>query len=139
MGWSSLSNRKLENFSKALKNLEDSTSYQPPFDVVTEAGLVSLFQICMEQSWKAMKYTLDQHGFSEAQTGSPRKVVKCAYSAGMIDDEEGWLDALESRSLMSHAHDDSVALSIISKTREKYISIFRALERELRENWSLEE
>jgi len=139
MGWSSLSNRKLENFSKALKNLEDSTSYQPPFDVVTEAGLVSLFQICMEQSWKAMKYTLDQHGFSEAQTGSPRKVVKCAYSAGMIDDEEGWLDALESRSLMSHAYDDSVALSIISKTREKYISIFRALERELRENWSLEE
>lgn len=139
MGWSSLSNRKLENFSKALKNLEDSTSYQPPFDVVTEAGLVSLFQMCMEQSWKAMKYTLDQHGFSEAQTGSPRKVVKCAYSAGMIDDEEGWLDALESRSLMSHAYDDSVALSIISKTREKYISIFRALERELRENWSLEE
>ena len=139
MGWSSLSNRELENFSKALKNLEDSTSYQPPFDVVTEAGLVSLFQICMEQSWKAMKYTLDQHGFSEAQTGSPRKVVKCAYSAGMIDDEEGWLDALESRSLMSHAYDDSVALSIISKTREKYISIFRALERELRENWSLEE
>ena len=59
MGWSSSSNRKLENFSKALKNLEDSTSYQPPFDVVTEAGLVSLFQICMEQSWKAMKYALD--------------------------------------------------------------------------------
>lgn len=40
---------------------------------------------------------------------------------------------------MSHAYDDSVALSIISKTREKYISIFQELERELRENWSLEE
>lgn len=134
-----MSNRKLENFSKSLRNLENSTSYQPPFDVVTEAGLVSLFQICMEQSWKAMKYALGQHGFSEAQTGSPRKVVKCAYAAGMINDEEGWLDALESRNLMSHAYDDSVALSIISKTREKYISIFRELERELRENWSLEE
>ena len=134
-----MSNRKLENFSKSLRNLENSISYQPPFDVVTEAGLVSLFQICMEQSWKAMKYTLSQHGFSEAQTGSPRKVVKCAYAAGMINDEEGWLDELESRNLMSHACDDSVALSIISKTREKYISIFQELERELRENWSLEE
>lgn len=139
MGRSSLSNRKLENFSKSLRNLENSTSYQPPFDVVTEAGLVSLFQICMEQSWKAMKYALSQHGFSEAQTESPRKVVKCAYAAGMINDEEGWLDTLESRNLMSHAYDDSVALSIISKTREKYISIFQELERELRENWSLEE
>ncbi|SDC57580.1 Nucleotidyltransferase substrate binding protein like [Parafannyhessea umbonata] len=57
----------------------------------------------------------------------------------MINDEEGWLDALESRSLMSHAYDNSVALSIISKTREKYISIFQELERELKENWSLEE
>lgn len=86
-----------------------------------------------------MKYALGQHGFSEAQTRSPRKVVKCAYATGMINDEEGWLDALESRNLMSHAYDDSVALSIISKTREKYISIFQELERELRENWSLEE
>ena len=86
-----------------------------------------------------MKHTLSQHGFSEAQTGSPRKVVKCAYAAGMINDEEGWLDALESLGMVDDAFDDSVALSIISKTREKYISIFQELERELKENWSLEE
>jgi hypothetical protein len=57
----------------------------------------------------------------------------------MIDDEAGWLDALESLGMVDDAFDDSVALSIISKTREKYISIFQELERELRENWSLEE
>lgn len=39
-----MNGHKLGNFSKALRNLEDSQSYQPPYDAVTEAGLVSLFQ-----------------------------------------------------------------------------------------------
>ena len=134
-----MGNRGLENFSKSLRNLEGSTTYQPPFGVVTQAGLVALFRICMEQACGAARRALGEQGFPETALTSPRKVMKCAYAAGMTDDEEGWLDALESLGMVDDAFDDSVALSIISKTREKYISIFQELERELRENWSLEE
>ena len=45
-----MGNRELENFSKSLRNLESSAIYQPPFDVVTQAGLVAPFRICMEQA-----------------------------------------------------------------------------------------
>lgn len=37
------------------------------------------------------------NGFSEGKTGSPRQILKTAYSAGMIEDEESWLKALVSR------------------------------------------
>lgn len=130
-----MSNRKLDNFSKALRNLEESQSYQPPYDAVTEAGLVSLFQICLEMSWKAMKKALEDQGYPEAQTESPRRVIKCAYTAGMIDDEEGWIDALNSRNLLAHTYNDEVARSIIEKSRSEFLPLFQRLEAELREDW----
>lgn len=132
-----MSEKKRENFSKALRNLEQSQHYQPPYDAVTEAGLVALFQVCMEQSWKAMKATLEEQGFSEAQTGSPRKVIKYAYSAGMIDDEKGWLDALEARNLVTHSYDESVALKLIGLTRTRFIPLFQQLEARLQSDWAL--
>lgn len=130
-----MNGRKLDNYSKTLRNLEASRSYLPPYDAVTEAGLVSLYQICLELSWKAMKQALEEQGYAEAQTGSPRKVIKCAYSAGMIDNEQGWIDALNSRNLLAHTYNDAVAQSIIEKTRSEYIPMFQKLETELRENW----
>lgn len=132
-----MSNRKLENFSKALRNLEQSQKYQPPYDAVTEAGLVALFQACMEQAWKAMKATLEAQCFDETQTGSPRKVIKCAYGAGMISDEKGWLAALESRNLVAHSYDESVALRLIDLTRKEFIPLFQQLEATLQSEWML--
>lgn len=130
-----MNDRKLDNFSKALRNLEESQAYQPPYDAVTEAGLVSLFQICLKMSWKAMKKALENQGYADAQTGSPRKVIKCAYGAGMVDDENGWIDALNSRNLLAHTYNDAVAQEIIDKTRKEFIPLFQNLETELRDNW----
>lgn len=59
------------------------------FDVVTETGLVHLFSICFEQAWKAMKEILEEHGYADVRTGSPRMIIKLAYQAGMVTDEEG--------------------------------------------------
>ena len=59
--------------------------------------MVGLYEICFEQSWKAMKELLENFGYAEGATGSPRTILKTAYKAGMISDEELWLDALVSR------------------------------------------
>ena len=47
--------KKFDNFVRALENLKQCKNYTAPYDVVTETGLVDLFSICFEQSWKAMK------------------------------------------------------------------------------------
>ena len=46
--------KKVNNFRKALNNLRQVRGKQPPYDPITEAGMVSLFEICFEQAWKMM-------------------------------------------------------------------------------------
>lgn len=47
--------KKYENFAAALHNLEDIYHYQEPYENVILTGMVALYEICFEQSWKAMK------------------------------------------------------------------------------------
>ena len=88
-------------FSRALHNLKEIESRQPPYDTITQTGMVSLFEICFEQSWKAMKEVLEYSGYSEHRIGSPRAIIKMAYQAGMIQDEDVWVDA-SMTAIMSH-------------------------------------
>lgn len=44
--------KKYDNFKAALKNLHDIYRYDEPYDNVVLTGLVALYEICFEQSWK---------------------------------------------------------------------------------------
>ena len=127
--------KKFDNFVRALDNLKLCKNYSAPYDVVTETGLVNLFSICFEQSWKAMKEILEDHGYSESKTGSPKMIIKLAFSAGMVQDESGWLELLDRRNEIAHSYNEEVAVTIIEKTKERYLVLFETLEKELRENW----
>ena len=60
-----------------------------------------------------MKDILTSYGYAEGETGSPRMILKTAYKAGMISDEELWLNALISRNNVAHAYNEAIALDII--------------------------
>lgn len=68
--------KKFENFKAALVNLNDIFSYKEPYGNVEIAGMVGLYEICFEQSWKAMKELLENFGYAEGATGSPRTILK---------------------------------------------------------------
>lgn len=127
--------KKFENFCRALANLEKTTGYAQPYDTVVLTGMAALYEICFEQSWKAMKELLEQQGFAENKTGSPRQVLKTAYQSGMIDDEELWLQALQARNNVAHAYNEAIALNIVKETQETYIAMFQKLKTVLDENW----
>ena len=127
--------KKLENFYAALENLRDIYAYAPPYDNVTTAGLVALFEICFEQAWKAMKATLEREGIPESSTGSPRQVLKAAYRAGLIREEDIWLDALASRNNVAHAYNKAVALDLIEAAKQRYFGMFGALKQEMEKRW----
>lgn len=127
--------KKYENFKAALNNLKDIYSYHEPYGNVEIAGMVGLYEICFEQSWKAMKEILEQYGYAESATGSPRAILKTAYKARMINDEEVWLDALVSRNNVAHAYNQAIAIDIIKQTKEKYYNMFIQLEQEIEKNW----
>lgn len=127
--------KKYENFCMALKNLKDIYSYEEPYDNVIITGLVGLFEICFEQSWKAMKEIMTMNGVAESQTGSPRQILKSAYQIGMIKDEDIWLAALVSRNNVMHAYNQEIAKDIVNQTKTKYYRMFIDLTAEIDKNW----
>ena len=44
-----------ENFCASLENMKDIYNYEEPYDNVVLTGLVGLYEITFEQSWKMMK------------------------------------------------------------------------------------
>lgn len=127
--------KKYENFKSALNNLKDIYVYQEPYGNVEIAGMVALYEICFEQAWKAMKEILENYGYSEGATGSPRTILKTAYKAGMINNEELWLEALVSRNNVAHAYNEAIAKDIIDQTKNKYYDMFMELEQTIEQHW----
>ena len=128
--------KKFENYCRALENLKEIFEYEEPYGNVVLTGLVGLYEICFEQSWKAMKEILEFCGFSESQTGSPRQILKTAYQAGMIKEEGIWLNALKARNNVTHAYNQAIALDIVRQIKDEYYKMFCDLRTEIENNWT---
>ena len=112
-----MESKKVLNFYKALANLREIEAQEPPYDTVTETGMVALYGICFEQAWKAMKDRLEFSGYAEQKLGSPRAVIKLA------------------RNNVAHSYNEQIALGIIADSKSKFIAMFEVLKREIEENW----
>lgn len=127
--------KKYDNFCAALQNLKDIYRYEEPYDNVTMTGLVGLYEICFEQSWKMMKEILENHGYEGAATGSPKFIIKTAYQASMLQEEELWLSALQARNNVTHSYNRAVALDIIDQTKKHFYELFCQLKKTIDEHW----
>ncbi len=127
--------KKYENFCDSLLNMKDIYNYKEPFDTVVLTGMVGLYELCFEQSWKMMKQILEFHGYEESATGSPKTILKTAYRAGMIKDENMWLKALQERNNVAHSYNKKVALEIVTQTKENFYDMFCSLKKEVEDNW----
>ena len=116
--------KKYENFCAALSNMKEMYRYKEPYDNVVLTGLVGLYEICFEQSWKMMKEILEMHGYEEGATGSPKIILKTAYKAGMIKDEHIWLEALRARNNVTHSYNQKIALGIVADAKEGFYQMF---------------
>ena len=110
--------KKYENYCRALENLKIVQTVSEPYDILTTTGCVGLFEVCFELAWKVIKEILEKHGYDEGRTGSPKMILKTAFYAKMIDDEQEWLDMLDSRNNVAHSYNEEVALHIIRRTQQ---------------------
>ena len=61
--------------------------------------------------------------------GKGRKAIS------MILDEGLWLNALQARNNIAHSYNRTVALDIISQTRDMFCGIFQSLKDTVEKNW----
>ena len=94
-------------------------------------AVVKRFEFTYEMSWKALKRYLD---FLGIEAKSPRQVFKEAYTHGILENEDIWLDMIEQRNMTSHVYDESEIKEILEKTdnyKDAFLKLKSRLENEL--------
>lgn len=100
-----LAQSKLSNTLTRLKELmnEPIDSHNAIIDAT-----IQRFEFTFELFWKWLKF-IQQQGI---EMNFPKEVLKEAYKAKMIDDEQIWLQMLNDRNLTSHTYNSDLAFSI---------------------------
>lgn len=109
-----------ENLKRAFDNLQlsISTPIREPRDL---SGIIKDFEMVYELSWKVMKKVLQSQG---VQTTGPKDVFSKAYQLNLIEDENIWLEMIESRNQAAHVYDKKSAEKIVSRVKNIYIDLF---------------
>ena len=71
----------------------------------------------------------------ESFTGTEEEIPYVFDAAGMIQDEELWLDALKDRNNVAHAYNESIAYDIVTDAKERFYDMFCALRKEIEQRW----
>ena len=130
--------KKFENFCRTLDNLEIGANLPEPLNIAEETGIIALFEICFEQTWKVLKEILELHGLNPEKIASPRKILSLAYGAGILSNEEIWLEILQTRNILTHTYDAEKSTETISKIRTDYLAEFKNLKEILLTDWLIE-
>ena len=119
--------RRYESFCNSLKALSEARE-RDFSDSFVISGTVAKFSITFDLAWKVMKDILIQHyaiiGFV---TGSPKDVLREAFKANLIDDDD-WMEMLKVRNELTHDYDGAVIISHCKMIVGKYIDLFYKFE-----------
>ncbi|CVI66585.1 Nucleotidyltransferase substrate binding protein like protein [Clostridiales bacterium CHKCI001] len=71
-----------------------------------------------------LKELLKYEGRKEANTGSPREIIKAAYTIYDFIDEDVWISMLKSRNDMTHIYNGEAARELVKDILNVYIPEF---------------
>lgn len=111
------------NFEKSYRLLEKYIN-TPIESELERAGIIQLFEILFELSWKLMKDYLEAQ---ELIVKSPREAIKQAFQIGLIEDGHIWIDGLADRSLTVHTYDEKLAEKMINDIVNVYFPVLKKL------------
>jgi nucleotidyltransferase substrate binding protein (TIGR01987 family) len=116
------------NYKKALAQLANGLDIEEPSDLERE-GIIQRFEYTFDLAWKTLKDYLEFQGIADI-TGS-RDTFREAFSFGMIEKGDLWMEMIESRNLTSHTYNEETASKILESIRNEYLSLFKSLEERL--------
>jgi nucleotidyltransferase substrate binding protein (TIGR01987 family) len=111
------------NFEKSYRLLEKYIN-TPLESELERAGIIQLFEILFELSWKLMKDYLEAQ---ELIVKSPREAIKQAFQIGLIEDGHIWIDGLADRNLTVHTYDEKLAEKMINDIVNVYFPVLKKL------------
>lgn len=112
------------DFIKATARLEEALD-EKISDLAID-GVLHRFEFTFELAWKTMKDYLEYQGISE-KIGSPREIIKEAFSIRLIDDGDLWIKIMLARNTLSHLYDEETSREIYDDIKEQYLLEFKKL------------
>ncbi len=123
---------KLVNFANANKRLKEAvTAYKNDNkNSLYRDALIQRFEFTFELAWKTTAEILRGQGYV-LEILSPKSVLRDAYNAGYISEENIWLDILNDRNSMSHTYDEETAERIARDISTRYAKEMNSLLKKL--------
>lgn len=126
--------KKFDNFSSNLAVLTKAHNENLENEFII-SGIIDKFFIQFELGWKVLKELLRYEGNSAANMGSPREIIKAAYSVYEFIDEDMWLSMLKERNNMTHIYDGDEAKELVKKIIDRYIPTFCVMKEEIEKRY----
>lgn len=118
--------RKQANFLSAVARLAEGVAeYTARPSTLQRDGVIQRFEFTFELAWKSLKEYLEDQGVPPLQF--PKQVLQEAYAAGVIDNEQIWLQMLSSRNVTSHIYSDNEAANVAQDITTRFLPALRAL------------
>ncbi len=119
--------QRFNNYSKALAQLREAVvlAQQRPLTKLEGQGLIQGFEFTHELAWKTLKDFLENRGVLDLY-GS-KDVIRHAFSVGLIENGQVWMDMIQSRNLTSHTYNEATAAQIAIAILGDYFPQFEAL------------
>ena len=131
--WREVLMKDVEYYSKCIESLS-MADFNADYGVsVYSLGIVHYYILTFNYALKALQAVMRLHGVDDAQTGSPREILKLGYKYGFVNDEAVWLEMLKMRNTAIHIYNENEIKALLASIRDRYIPAFCALEKTLKE------
>ena len=123
--------QRLHNFCKVLAQLGEAVALMQIRELsrLEKQGVIQAFEYSYELAWNTVKDFLIWQGI-EGITGS-RDTIREAFSKGLIEEGQGWMNMLADRNRTSHTYNEETAEVILSNIRLQHHALLKALEKVL--------
>ena len=118
--------QRLDNYVRALKQLRSAVALAAERELseLEQQGMIQAFEFTHELAWNVMKDYFFYQGASQI-TGS-RDATRQAFSTGLIEDGETWMEMVQSRNQSSHTYNQATALALVQRITQRYAALFES-------------
>ena len=116
-----------------LKAYRNNANRPPLEQEAIQDSLIKRFEYTLEVAWKICKKHLEEEGFAEAASGSPKSIIRLAAQRNLISNPEAWFNYLQFRQdvLLDYSNDKAQAvLDIAENFYDDVIYFYQGLMRE---------
>lgn len=116
--------QRFSNYNKALKTLTEAyeLNEERTLSKLEKQGLIQAFEYTHELAWKVMQDFFIYQGNNEIR-GS-RDATRQAFSTGLIEDGDNWMEMIKKRNLTSHTYNEATSEEIYNSIINHFHSLF---------------